>query len=216
MRLAFPSGSSMLTTSTAWRLCARFGNTRTARIHRRPLAWAKTDHAYPATATLQPLSRELAEILVSGGYVAELAMARLQDEIRSDQFLADLLVARGLLSEEDARLALSQKTGVQFSKLSHVDLNLRVAHVLPRHLQSQFGIVPVRVENGKLLVAGTRVPGPEFYDAARVFTALPIEFHLISNENFLLLSREELATESLRALHNAIHEVPVPDSSYVR
>jgi hypothetical protein len=152
------------------------------------------------------LTRELPEILVSGGYVSDEIVARIQDEIRSDDFLANLLVQRGLLSEEEAHAAISKKTGVKFSNLSRTDLRPRVVHVLSRHLRSQFSVIPVRVESGKLLVAGTRVPPPEFYDAARAFTRLPIEFHLLSNANFLALTKEETAfSHSLSALQKAVH-----------
>jgi bacteriophage N4 adsorption protein B len=188
-----------------------------ARLHGHPLAWAKTEHAYPANASLQPLSRDLAEVLVAGRYVSDDIMARIQDELRSDQFLADLLVQRGLLAEEDARKAISAKAGVPCRKITEAEINPRAAHVLPRHLREQFGVLPFLVETGKLLIAGTRVPPPEFYQAARRFTMLPVEFHLLSHENFRALVKgdtpEQNATESLVALHKAVsHPTASPDS----
>jgi adsorption protein B len=176
-----------------------------ARRNNRPLAWAKTEHAYPVNANLQPLSRDLAEILVAGGYVQDDVMARLQDEIRSDQFLADLLVRRGLLAEEDALKAISSKAGVPSRQLHSTDINSKIQHVLPLHLRKQFGIIPFRIEAGKLLIAGTRVPGPELYEMAQRFTRLPIEFHLLSNSNYRELTTADLsATNSLLALNNAL------------
>ncbi|MBV9266393.1 MAG: glycosyl transferase family protein, partial [Acidobacteriaceae bacterium] len=83
-----------------------------ARWGKRPLVWLKTDHAYPSTANLRPLTRDLAEVLVAGGYISEAAMQCIQDEITSDAFLATLLVERGLLTEDDARTALGKKAGV--------------------------------------------------------------------------------------------------------
>lgn len=176
-----------------------------ARLHNRPLAWAKTDHAYPSTAALQPLSRDLSEILVSGGYVQDDVMTRLQDELQSDEFLADLLVSRGLLTEDDARVAIGQKSGVPSSKLTSDDVNPKLAHIFPRHIQVQFEVLPYRIESGKLLVAGTRVPEPEFYETARIFTKLPVEFHLLSNHNYRSLTQKpDRTTQSLQALARAL------------
>lgn len=185
-----------------------------ARLKGRPLAWAKTDHAYPASATLQPLSRGLSEILIAGGYVSDREMARIQDELNSDEFLAELLVSRGLLQADAARSALAKKAGVPFSKLSTADINPRIAHVLPRHVRARYSVVPFRVGGGKLHVAGTQLPDPAFFDAARTFTSLPVEFHLVSNENFLLLRKEEDTTGSLQALSNALsgQQAPTYDS----
>jgi hypothetical protein len=115
-------------------------------------------------------------------------MLSIQEEISSDAFLVNLLVERGLLTDRDAYAVLSTKTGVPTSIVKCSQLQLAVTRTFPLHMADRFKVLPFRVEDGKVHVAGTRVPKPEFFAAAARFTSLLLEFHLVSARNFRELS----------------------------
>ena len=66
----------------------------------------------------------------------------------------------------------------------------RLIRTLPAHVEKRFGVVPFAVEAGHLIVAGSKVPCANLYEEMKNFTRLPIEFHLVTKENY----------EELRAL----------------
>jgi len=160
-----------------------------ARWHRRPLVWLKTDHAYPNVGALAPMGRELSEVLVGGGYVSEQALRDAQTELRSDAFLAQFLMARGMVSDEEMCRAISMQSGIPFTRVQVERIRPRIVRTLPLHVEKRFGVVPFYVESGRLFVAGARVPPVSFYEELKSFTRLPIEFHLVTKGNYEELRR---------------------------
>jgi adsorption protein B len=159
-----------------------------ARYHRRPLVWLKTEHAYPGRDAVIPKGQNLAEVLVHGSYVSPLALEELQAELRSENFLGELLLMRGLISEDNLCSALSVQSGVPFSCVDARRVNRKIARTLPLHIERRFGIVPFGLDSGRLCVAGSRVPSARMYDEVKRCTQLPIEFHLVTRRNYEELS----------------------------
>jgi bacteriophage N4 adsorption protein B len=155
-----------------------------ARWHKRPLVWLKTDHAYPHVAVLAPLGKDLSEVLVSSGYLTEEMMRSAQTEMRSDAFLAQFLLTRGMVSEEEICKAISRQSGMPFSHVEAARTKARVARILPLHVEKRFGVIPFNVKAGRLFVAGARVPPLSFYEELKSFTRLPVDFHLVTKRNY--------------------------------
>jgi adsorption protein B len=155
-----------------------------ARRHKRALAWMKTEHAYPGRDSVVPVARNLADVLVGSAYLSTDAVESLQNELRSDGFLAEVLLQRGMISDEKLCAAISLQTGVPFTRLDSKRVNKRVARTLPAHLERRYGILPFGVEGGRLFVAGSRVPPTRMYEELRRFTQLPVEFYLITRRNY--------------------------------
>jgi bacteriophage N4 adsorption protein B len=155
-----------------------------ARLHRHPLVWLKTEHAYPGRDALLPHRRELSEVLVASGYLSEGQLARIRSEMPPELDLADYLVAHGFLSDDDLCKAISLQSGVPSARIDTRRVKPRIVRTLPAHLEQRFGIVPFSVENGRLLVAGASVPPPNVFDEVQSFTRLPIEFQLVSKQNY--------------------------------
>src|SRR5947207_7791579 len=72
-----------------------YGN---ARFRGQPLVWLKTEHAYPSRDALLLHRRELADVLVSSGYISEELRLQLQQEMPRDTDLADFLLTNGIIS----------------------------------------------------------------------------------------------------------------------
>lgn len=155
-----------------------------ARAEGRPLAWLKTDHAYPGREALAAHRRELSEVLVSSNFLSEERLSELQAEIPPHMDLADFLLLRGLLSSEDICRAISLQCGLPAARIDTRSVKARVIRSLPAHVQKRFGIVPFRVQGGRLHIAATRAPSADISEELKSFTRLPVEFALVTEDNY--------------------------------
>lgn len=155
-----------------------------AKVRRRPLVWLKTEHAYPSRDALLLHQRELSEVLIASGYVSEERLARVKTEMPAGNELADYLLTNKLISEDDLCRAVSLQSGVPAAHVDAARVKPRVARTLPAHVEKRYGVVPFRVEDGRLLVAGASVPAPDALAELKSFTRLPIEFQLVTRSNY--------------------------------
>jgi adsorption protein B len=155
-----------------------------ARFSGRPLRWLKTDHSYPNRSTLTSQYRNLTEVLVSEGYLTGDVLEELKAEIRSDEFLADLLLNRGLVSEDKLCRAVSLQGGVPFTAVTLAQVRKRVMRTLPLHVGKRFGLIPYSVKNGRLFLAGRRIPEGDWQGELASWTRLPLEFQLVTKQDF--------------------------------
>ncbi len=154
-------------------------------LKRRPLHWLKTDHSYPnPSAALPPQARTLADVLLREGYLAAQTLASLREEMRSDEFLAELLLLRGLIPEQKLCHALSLKHAVPLVTIAPSECRKAVTRTFPLRVGQRFGIIPYRVKEGRLLVAGTGVPEGNWQAELGSWTRLPIEFQLVTKGTF--------------------------------
>jgi adsorption protein B len=155
-----------------------------ARLRHRPLVWLKTEHAYPNREAFTAPPRDLEDILVGSGYVAESAVEELRAILAPGADLSDYLLAHSLIDEESLCEAISLKEGLPSVCLQPHDIDARVARSLPAKVGADLQMVPFRVEKGRLLVAGPKPPGLNFRQELSRFTRLEIEFHLVTWRNF--------------------------------
>jgi adsorption protein B len=153
-------------------------------FRKEPLRWLKTDHSYPNRASLSPQARSLAEVLVSEGYIEEDLLEQVKTEIRSDEFLAALLLERGIINEENISQAVSLKGAVPLVSVTLAECRKRIARLLPREVGKRFHIIPYSVKDGKLFVVGPTVPEGNWQAELSSWTRLPIEFQLVTRSNF--------------------------------
>ncbi len=102
---------------------------------------------------------------------------------RVNNELADYLLTQQTLSEDELCSALSLQSGLPSTKVDVRAVKPRTLQSLPLKVQKQYGVVPFRVENGRLLVAGTGVPDDAFFQQIKSFTHLTIEYQLVSKRN---------------------------------
>lgn len=159
----------------------RFAN---ARLHRRPLAWVKTEHAYPTREALQPHRRELADVLVTSGCISEQRLSAVLAGMAQKADLAEFLLTTGLVSDDDLCRAISLQSGLRSARIDTRSVKTRVVRSLPVHVQKRLGIVPFRVDGGRLHVAATRAPASSVSEELKRFTQLPVEFQLVTRGNY--------------------------------
>ncbi len=166
-----------------------------AKARGRPLKWLKTEHAYPNRAALLAHKRKLGEILVGSGYVDASAMKAALASQPGGVLLGEHLVRGGHLSEEALYKALSLQQGLPMGRVAPENVPTAVARALPEHVAREWGVLPFKVAEGSLFLAGARAPSPEMSRALQGFTALEIQFHLVTPTEFETLSAALLYSE---------------------
>jgi len=155
-----------------------------AKLHRRPLVWVKTEHAYPGRDALTMQCRDLGDVLVSSGYFSEEELLTIRAQMPPEADLADFLLANQAISDDDLCKAISLQSGIPLQRVDPRQVKPRVVHSLPAHVEKRFGILPIRVRSGRLLVAGSRIPGSEVFEELKSFSRLPVEFQLVTRRNY--------------------------------
>lgn len=160
-----------------------------ARFQHRPLRWLKTDHAYPSRASLLEHKRRLGEILVGSGKVTAAALRHALETCPSGVRLGAQLVRLGHLRESELYEALSLQQGLPLARLAPADVEPKSVRALPSAVARNWRVLPFRVADGRLFVAGPDLPSPEMNAALRTFTALEIRFHLVTPSDYNSLTR---------------------------
>ena len=172
--------------------CASMGALRRyldSRLHRRPLVWLKTEHAYPTREALLHHRRELSDVLVSSGFVSQQELIDAQRQVNSLRNLADVLLQGGTISHDDLCRAMSLQAGVPAGYVDPRLMNPRVLRTLPAHFEKRFNILPFNIQNGRLYIAGATVPPSSLFEELKSFTRLQVEFQLVTRENYEELKR---------------------------
>ena len=163
-----------------------------AKLHRRPLRWLKTSHAYPTTSALLDQRRKIGEILIDSGYltptVLGVALATCPDGVR----IGEHLVRTGKLAEESLYDALSLQQGLPRVRIDATSVARAVAHALPEQVAREWRVLPFHVAEGSLHLAGPEAPTTNMTQALGAFTSLDMRFHLVTPKAF-----EELASALL-------------------
>ena len=173
--------ANLLNSAATFQAVARYA---AARIQGRPLKWLKTEHAFPSRATLLEHKRKLGEILVSSGYLSASALRAALAAPIPGLRLGEQLVRTGQVDEEAVYEALSLQQGLPLSSIDPNEIPLRIARAIPQHAARQWRVLPFRVAEGSLFLAGPDLPTTEMNVALRSFTALQIRFHLVTPKRF--------------------------------
>lgn len=161
-----------------------------AKVQGKQLAWTKTSHAYPTRGTLLPHKKTLSEVLefleLGPAVFFEEALMRCPENMAPGDFLLD----EGLLGEDQLMAALCLQHSLPRAEFNHDEIPLRVRRSIPLREASTWRVVPFRIGEGVLHIAGAAVPSDEMMTDLRRFTRLEIHFYLISTREY-----EELQLE---------------------
>jgi hypothetical protein len=165
-----------------------------SRIRREPLVWIKTEHAYPQGDALPAHQRTFADVLTGSGYMTEEQLTALGTQLSPDGDLPGFLLQTGALSDEELCKIISLQSGLPWTRIDPNAVKPRVARSIPVHLGERFGIVPFGFQDGRLLVAGPRVPPSALFEELQQFTRLHVEFQLIPQHNYNELKNRRSAS----------------------
>lgn len=162
-----------------------------ARVRRKPLAWMKTDHEFPARWALLSEKRKLGEILIGSGYVTAAALQAALAAQPAGVRIGEYVVMLGLIDEDALYEALSLQQGLPLARIDSREVPRGVARAIPEAAARRWRVLPFRVAEGSLFVAATEIPSAEMSAALRQFTSLELRFHLVTPARFEVL-REAL------------------------
>lgn len=151
-----------------------------AKMRGRPLRWLKTEHSYPTRATLLTHKRRLGEILVAAGQLGAAALNEALATCPEGTPLGAHLVHLGFLGENALYETLSFQQGLPRAYVQASEIPRRIARALPEPVARQWRVLPFKIENRSLFLAGTGLPTPALTAAVRPFTSLEIRFHLVT------------------------------------
>ncbi len=170
-----------------------------ARLRGLPLVWLKTEHAYPSRAALMSHKRRLGDILTGSLYVSaedvEAAMSTKPPDIR----IGEHLLAVGLLTERELYEALSLQQCLPLEPLDVGTIPPSLARAIPAGVSRRWRILPFKVSQGCLHVAGPELPSDEMTRDLRRFSNLEIRVQLVTPGEF-----EKLAAQFLPVSRRAL------------
>ncbi len=162
-----------------------------SRIDNQPLAWSKTSHVYPHRSNLAGHKRRIGEILVSNGYCTREEVEAAAVSKQPEQRLGERLIEMGLLDETLLYEALSLQQDMPCVHIETDDIPARVVRALPGEVTERCGVVPFRIQDGGLHVAGPWLVAEEAQQTLQRYTRLELRFHLTTPSDYERLKRKQ-------------------------
>ena len=123
-------------------------------------------------------------MLTGSGYITEEQLTTLGSQVPPEGDLPGFLLQTGVLSDEDLCKVISLQSGLPWTRIDPDAVKPRGDRSIPVHLGDRFAIVPFGFQDGRLLVAGPRVPPAAFFEELQQFTRLRVDFRLIPERNY--------------------------------
>lgn len=163
-----------------------------ARLLHRPLAWCKTEHAYPVHHQPGPGRVRIGEILVRLGCVSTESVEQAAAGKPGSLRLGEYLVFREQISEENLYRALSAQTGIPLGAPARGEVNRLATRALPVEAARRWNVLPYRVHLGQLHLITPEPPTIEMAEELAALSTLELRFRLVRPAEFQRLSREYL------------------------
>lgn len=199
LRLVWSNVINFFATMRAIRLYLRHLATGT------PVAWDKTDHAYPSEEELVRYRRRLGDLLldrrvVTVGQLDE-ALAR---QKQSGRPLGAVLVDMGVLEEDSLLQVLGIQLGVQTTAVDPYAVPADVIAMVPRSMAVRHSLFPIgQTPDGRLILATAALPNPDEIRTLEQELDRAIELRLTTRSDLAFAIHygyERLARENQEAL----------------
>jgi adsorption protein B len=177
--------NSTATLLAVWRYCL-------ARLRSEPLLWVKTDHLYPSIEALSRHKQRLGEILVASSYIEQADLDRALAAQPPGTRIGEYLVRLGLLAENELYEALSLQQNLPVEAIEPRLLQREAVRLLPSGLMKKWKVLPFRVAEGDLYLAGPEIPSDRLVALLGRHTRLRLRFQLVPPSEFARLERELL------------------------
>ena len=98
--------------------------------------------------------KRLGEILISEGLIVDEQLSLALDiQKKTEEKLGDILVTQGMVSYDEILYAIKRQLNIALIDLDEIHIKQEVIRILPEKLARKYTAVPVRVDNGQLIVA---------------------------------------------------------------
>jgi len=131
---------------------------------------------------IQPRKR-IGDILVESGLISKAQLEQaLQEQKGTGMKLGDLLIARGYITEQQKIEVLEFQLGIPHVQLHRQKIDEKVIQMVPEAIVKKHTLLPLRIENGKLIVAMSDPLDYYAIDDLRLLTNFQIEPVIATNE----------------------------------
>ncbi|HPT25773.1 MAG TPA: glycosyl transferase family protein [Bryobacteraceae bacterium] len=161
-----------------------------SRILNQPLAWVKTAHVYPHRSSLAGHKRRIGEILASNNYCTREEVELAATTKPPGQRLGERLIEMGVIDEALLYEALSLQQDLPCVRIEPDSVPPRVARALPGDVIERCGVIPFRIRDGGLDVAGPWLVDAEKQRMLQNYTRLELRFHLTPPSDYDRLRRK--------------------------
>lgn len=133
----------------------------------------------------------LGSFLKARGLVTEAQLVELQRRCReTGKRLGQLIVEAGLASEIDVAQALAAQSEYPFVNLEDFKPDPEVLRLVPREIALQHGVLPIKMENGRLLVAPVDPYDLRTDEAVRSSVGVPVSIVVAPERQIRLLLQQ--------------------------
>lgn len=155
-----------------------------ARARGETIPWLKTAHQYPNRFALEPHRPGLREILVQSAYCTNEAIEQAIAAKPPGTPFGPWLVTHGVITEEELYEAMSLQHALPLEFIHPWDIPRSAARSLPAHVLRELEIVPLRSENGQLIIGAPDAIPERVLEALAQYTTLTIRVALITRSNY--------------------------------
>ena len=137
------------------------------------------------SATTSRGVQKLGEYLIEAGIVDEFALLRVLGEEEKSQTIDQMLLDTGILDDLNIAKSLAKQLKVPFLRLKDLEIPQEVTSLVPVGVAKTHLLMPVKVSEGKLLVAMANPLDSEAIQAMRLVTRMKIEVAVAPREDIL-------------------------------
>jgi type IV pilus assembly protein PilB len=130
--------------------------------------------------------KQLGQVLIDHGLISEEQLHDAMIEQRErGRSLGRIMVDRGFISERDLVTALAAQVGMEFVDLSEADVDPRAVTSVSPALARRHALLPIRFEDGKLVVAMSDPSNVVAMDDVRTVTKMDVKVVITTRESVL-------------------------------
>ena len=160
----------------------------------------------------QFVPKHIGELLVEAGIITpmELKDALIEQSKSAGVRLGDILESQGLATREEIDQALCQRFGVPFLRLSHFDIDADAVKLLPAHIARKHMVLPLVLEEDKLIVAVADPTDTDLINMLRFITGKVVEIGVATPDEIGLGISRCYGGEEVR---HALEHIELPAST---
>lgn len=163
---------------------------------------------------MQNKNLKIGELLLNSGKIKkeELEIVLLEKKNTSKK-IGEIFVEKGILTKDDIVNILSQQLGFRKLDIRKYPINIKAAHMIPGSMAKKYSLIPIDIENGKLVIA---MADPlNFYarDDIKLFTKMDLEIVISLEEEIVDIIEKYFSDESSKKILEEFEEYKIMDEN---
>lgn len=127
--------------------------------------------------------KKLGDILIERGLITEEVLKKaLATQEKTGEKLGEILLKMGLITEEDLYSALSEIYNVPYVNLEEVAIDSEVVRLIPEHISRRYRIIPIKLDGDRIVLAMANPVNIYALDDVRIITGREVEPVLASEK----------------------------------